>query len=704
MSLLAPAQRVLTALVDLGGQAGAGEIAEAAGVSTRTVSTGTAALREAGLIEAAGGAKGRWKLTGAGHAAVLSADPVSAGGALDDALALWADLGLYPHRAFLELLCATVVARHHLHAVNDGPYLGFMAAGDTGTGKSAVADMARELFGLSKARTVRLLPSATPGSVLGRREREDGAYRWVPSPVAAGPLVVFDEFDKAEDAVRRAVLPYFQGQVEVADEDDVLRLLPTPVLTTNVPSRGERLRLLLPEYRRRCVVLDTAYADERGHDLEVALGAWDSRPHPVLRLADVPAPPASLPEDARTLLTSLTHALTKAGRQQKPPTRALEAAALGRAALARDTSIQGLLLATVSVAVAYLTVAEQLPGQVAPGWSLEWGAVREHLAGHGGIDQLEQVVAASRQARAEAQRAVGRARLAGEVDDVDLLGERHALAEELKQAADALERRRVVDLVHRPAAAAHRERLLRWRITVLDCRSRERLEDLRQAVAPVRAEAVGLRQRIDAEIQQRRDERAQAEAAAVQDRAIAAAWNRSQREAAKRSAQERRDHLRQVLKTLREGMRPGEQLWERRTTRPGEQPWRDLEQLGLLTYRADLVEGRGTMRGLLTNLARAVAQEQPGVWTTTIEPRQRFPGGPTSCPQLAQWGEATRAVLWPWLSALHAQEDQAVEALGIKARSSRPRLYRPSVPPPEALALASAQRLELPAARRSLSR
>src|SRR5207244_1638801 len=128
------------------------------------------------------------------------------------------------------------------------------------------------------------------------------------------------------------------------------------------PRSGDRLGHIRAEFRRRSVLLDTGYAAHRGIHLEHALRAFYDRPRPRLDLARL-RPQATVPPPVRDVLGSLGHALTPAGRAAKPPLAALEAATLGRAALAGDGTEHGLVLAAFSVCLAYLTVTEQLAGE-----------------------------------------------------------------------------------------------------------------------------------------------------------------------------------------------------------------------------------------------------------------------------------------------------------------------------------------------------
>ncbi len=672
MTLPDPAQKLLGALVELGGDSTPGQAGALAQLPARTVTRAGEALRSAGLVE---GGKAQLHLTAAGWAARPGAEPaVSAGPVLDQALELWAGLGLYAHRAFLELLCSAVVGRARLADVRPEGHLGFMALGDTGTGKSALAHMACAVFGLPQAQHTLTLPSQTAGAVLGRREPAvGGGQRWVPSPVAALPFVLFDEFDKADDPARKAVLPYFQGDVEVQAEGELQRLQPTPMLAANPPQRGDRHGQLRGEYRRRSVLLDTAYAEDRGGDIERALTAY-ARPRPHLQLAGLPQPANGLPAPARQVLAMLERALTPKGRKHRPPLRALEVAVLGRAALAGGSSEQALVLAAYSVGVAYLQVTEQLGDEVDAGWQLDFDELRAYLGA--GADELEAVVVASRRAREQAQGRMAQVRVAGEVEDLGLVGDRNALAEQLRLAVEDLDGRRLPHRTDKPAAAGLRAQLKALHTDVAACRSRRRLEELRALAAGPLEQAGELRRGIDQEQARRKDDadRQAADNAAANHQAKMIARNH------RASVADEKRQAKAALRQLRTEVKRGESLWQRQTTTRKEKPWEVLQEGRLLRFEATPrpQPGRPGGRGSIRSIRSALAVPA-GRWVSTLDPELSWPGSYQNCPGLAQWGENTRAVLWPHLAGQYQKEDQLVAGYGLPPRD-RPWLYQPQLP------------------------
>ena len=218
-------------LAKAGGAAAPGELGAALGLTNRVrqAEVLTDLSDEAGLIVRG---RGRVRLTPEGWARFAGIGPGSAGEVLDRVLAGWpARL-----RAFIELLVCSIIARHHLaEAYPRHPHLGFMAIGETGTGKSAMADLVCHLFGFDQDQTSVHTPAETAGSLLGRRTQTGEGWAWEPAPMTRLPFVFLDEFDKAERAVQRVAWNYFRGTVATQAEGDVHQLRPTPMLAVNPP-------------------------------------------------------------------------------------------------------------------------------------------------------------------------------------------------------------------------------------------------------------------------------------------------------------------------------------------------------------------------------------------------------------------------------------------------------------------------------------
>jgi len=243
-------------LATAGGTCSPGQLAAALETNRARQADVLADLEAAGLVTRRGATVA---LTTEGWMRFAGVGPGSAGVVLDEVLTGWPAA----HRAFLELLVCAVVVRHHLPTYRRHPHLGFMVLGETGSGKTAMAELVCHLFGLDIPSVTVHTPAQTAGSLLGRRASTSDGYVWEPAPMTKRPLVFLDEFDKTPEPVQRQAWLYFQGYVETQAEGLVHQLRAVPLLAANPPARGERLAALRPEYRRRSVVLDAAGASTR---------------------------------------------------------------------------------------------------------------------------------------------------------------------------------------------------------------------------------------------------------------------------------------------------------------------------------------------------------------------------------------------------------------------------------------------------------
>ena len=405
------------ALVELGGRARPGDVGRSAGLASATQSRAIRRLAARDLVTAS---KAEVALTPAGWDLFVQRPRPDAGD-LDDALAIWP----YRHRAFLELLLSTIVARWHLAGARSEPYLGFMAVGATNTGKSAMADFACHLLGLDAVAHTLCVPEQTEGSIGGRREQGGAGWRFSPAPAMALPFVLFDEYDKADDATRKSVLPYFQGRVAVNREGSAVTFRPTPMLAANPPRSGDRYSQLRLEYRRRSIVLDAGTTrDEVAHLEETLIEFYaDPRWHGVVSLEDI-RPASELTDSVRrALLGTLPNLLTDDGRELFCGARALELTALGRAALLGASDP---IVATLATVHDYLACFESVPNLVAADWHLALEDMRSTLVDRGIVDASE--ISASLERRRETEEAAQRRATARrrneQADDLTLVGAR----------------------------------------------------------------------------------------------------------------------------------------------------------------------------------------------------------------------------------------------------------------------------------------
>lgn len=662
-------------LVELGGAAAPGQLGQALELAGSSQASLIGRLEKLGHVERS---KKLVRLTPAGWAKYSPAPSVGAGSVLDELLAPWP----YPHQAFLELLISAIVARHHLvdrPAAGADEHLGFMALGGTGTGKSAMAKFVCAVFGWDPVQHLAFVDQETEGSIKGRRVGQPGSFTFEPSPFSGLPFVFFDELDNADEAKRRAVLPYLQGMARVRVEGHVVPWRPTTMVAANPPRRGDRYGQLREEYRRRCVVLDAGDAYQ-GDVLGRALRPFYEKHQPgrpLLSIDHLVPPAASLPESAREVLAIVREVLTETG-QRRLPLLGLEMAALGRAALlGPDADLRTAAYATM---VSYLGTIETLQGEAElrpDGWHLEAEAVRRAVASDAGVEQLAAAVARAKQHRANRHAELHRGRQRAVVEDLAVTGRRAALMAELKQLGEQLHGNRLPH-AQRPAAAALRAQLAKLRERAGHQVSLEGLGDVDELGRPVRQQARELLSAVEAERRAQRDLKEQE-----------AQSRRLERQAARRHpatgpSRADRQRMSAELTAWRVYIRDLEQLWRRKATKAGERPMDALRAVRmpdgrpLLAYEqlptAPAPAG-GAIARALVHYGRAQVRRPPGLWRCLLDERIRFPGWPNGeCAELAEWGAGTRAVLEPLLSRCHAAEDEMVMRLGRAPRTGRPDL------------------------------
>lgn len=641
-------------LVKVGGSATPGELASALGLSNRHRQADV--VGDLAAADCVTRGAGRVKLTPKGWARFAGIGQADAGEVLDRVLAGWPA----PHRAFLELLVCALIARHHLaKAYPRHEHLGFMALGETSTGKSAMADLVCHLFGFDPVQTSVHTPGETAGSLLGRRAAlPGGTTAFEPAPMTRRPFIFLDEFDKADLQVQARAWNYFRGTVATPAEGEVYQLLPTPMLAANPPPKGGRLGALRPEYRRRSVVLDTGSMAGRGRELAKHLRTFYADTTPADRLSlDGLVPPAALDKAALEVFEAGEQALTDAGRAEFPGDRALELATLGRLALLGPaTSHQ---MAAVGTMAAYLTVTESVSGQVIDGWQQALADWAGQAAGG------ESVMASLERRNRDKAEALGQAtsnRRRTQHAEQGVLQAGAELAERCRLARVDLDARKV-SREHKPAAAGLRKALARHQDSAAKISTAVGLDDITAVSAPVLEQAGQLLALLNAE-------RGQVETArldSIHDR------QRERAEGKQRAAWEARERRQYragrvaLLKRVRTTAGRLERLDRRKATKPGESP---LEVLA-----GERVDGHA----LLTYQPPVAEQRPKGFWAKVgyQQPRGRwviagtgygYPGTPLSCPALAAWGQNTRAVIAPTLTFLHELEDGLVGELGSKPR------------------------------------
>jgi hypothetical protein len=675
-------------LVERGGVAAPGDLGAAAesGVVTRPRrSRALDELEAPGLVTRT---KAEVRLTTAGWTFFASPVQVGAGERLDAALGIWP----HEHRSFLELASSVIVARRHLGEACTEDWLGFIAIGASKGGKSAMADWLCRVFGLERVEHTAYLQTETPGSVSGRREQGKEGWEWVASPYGDLPFVVFEEFDKSDEKMRRAVLRYFQGNTRVSIEGATRTLRPTPMLAANPPRAGEdRYRILPDEYRRRSIVLnlDTAHPE-----LEARLRHFYETTRLPLVDLDTLAPRGRLSEVARRVLELIPTVLSEEGNLFFPNVRALEHATLGRAALLGPGADE--VIAAYATGISYLSCASTISGLVDDGWQLSLEGIRNVIGPDTDIAVLEDAVAREHQARTQRRNRQVTASRAKTSLELEVLGRRGELVERIAQALRDIHGGKVRG--HAVEAGRLRDQLKRLHSRAKQVEAADSIEDLEHAAMEPLRRAQHLR---DVIVQEKKDDEREAAQRKEQERQAKQSRALMPRPPSRAEVRRRqRAPLIAQLNQIQVVARELEKRWRRKKTRPEENPFRDLVSLRVLGEQILEYEANPHVQPSHADTALEVSEAvlgvaaavfgqrhhrkrvapQPGRWSSPWDDRVRFPGSPTSCPHLAKWGENSRLVLAPVLKVLHAREDLLRSELGQPPRRGRPNVEWQSEP------------------------
>jgi hypothetical protein len=603
-----------------------GDLYAAATLPARTGAERVAGLVEEGLAVRVG--KSRVIATTAGRTEAR-AGTATVGAALDAALAL---LPAEAMRAFVRLTASDVIARSHLRSVYPDGWGCFVAVGPTKTGKTAMARLVASLFGLDPVATIHRAPVQSVGSLWGRRERDDAGWHFVPSPYLDQPYLCIDELDKAEGALRRALLRLVQGDVRVAGEEgEVADVAPTVWLCANGGPD-----LVPVEYRRRAVVLDTAPLEPLLGDVHRPMRQLFGGAIPRLALGRLVPPATEVPGDVvDELLAVLREGLTPAGWRQLDD-RAVEKLVLGRAALGRLELRQAALDTAADYLACAGTVGERAAGTPATLRQRGPGGLRPDVE----VSAHEGTTPAIREAERRAEElAVARARAEA--------------SQRVAQALQLLDLRRVPER-WKPQASGLAAVLRKHKERIDAQRSVDGLRAAIDEAAPHAQEAAALLAEVDRERTEAERKRMQAHDE-VRQRREAEKRQRAERAQAKAEAKaeasRRVDHLRAQAKPL-------EKLYARKTTPRGGRPDRELAAM--------VVDGRPILTAVVASDGRTP------LWVSAFDRNVYFAAAEGACPALQRWGPQTRAMLAPALQYLHRWEDQAVRYAGRKARTKRP--------------------------------
>src|SRR5580765_1603404 len=600
----------------------------------------------------------------------------SAGNILDDLTTGWPAR----HRAMLNLISCAILSR----AAGLYPQPAFALIGGTGTGKTSVAIAAAHIFGLDVDQTLLPLPAQTE-AVNGRRTPDADAaagYRFSPAPWTSRALICLDEWDKAPEQARRALLAGpldTRGRATI--EDQPIPFAPVPVLTANTSTNRPRLDALGAgglgvAVRRRCITLDAGRAPDYNPAALRAVTAahsWQLGPSQRVPLHGIrlPEPDDAMDEDLEAAVATLTDD----GREYFPGIATLRPLALARHALLPAGTL--LEVATIRTIADYLTVAESIPGTVHPGWLdtvARWAQDNATLPGVAGLTAAAAAIATE---RATAQATATTARQARAVRSDQTSEAAAALAEQCRLGAEDIDARRLPGATpeDKATAAGLRKILRQLQIEAAHTSNPTSLDDVRARTAGPLNRAAALATELRARADAAAHHRAQQAAERAQDKRDQD--HARQQERARRT--QRRQHATAELSRARAQAREWERLYQRSGSR-----YRDGSPLTVL--RAIEHEGHPWLtyvrpahtkpESRWERFVESVAKDPtPGYWT--IPTGLQLPGSPTTCPSLASWGEASRTVLAPLLAPLHHYEDQLCAELG-RAPRQRPTVNMPA--------------------------
>jgi hypothetical protein len=146
------------------------------------------------------------------------------------------EMPTHEHAALFELMIAAIALRQHTE--QEDRHAGFLIVGPTLRWKSSFAEFVALATGVEGASHITDLRTERGQSLWMRR----GATGEVVSQrdLVTAPIAVFDEYQEADAAVRRAVAPFLTGRRRLPLENDIISLTPVPLVLMN-PSPGATL-------------------------------------------------------------------------------------------------------------------------------------------------------------------------------------------------------------------------------------------------------------------------------------------------------------------------------------------------------------------------------------------------------------------------------------------------------------------------------
>ena len=239
------------------------ELAEQVGLKRSALYERVGRLVRNGLLQRLG--RNQYKLTPAGEKALLGQQE-----GLAQLFPLLAEVPTAQHLAVAELVIAAISARTSELFEEHLP--GFLLVGPTLRWKTSLGRFLCYLLGLEPSRFIVDLATETSRSLWLRRDARGGVpFR---RHILDAPFAVFDEVGYAPREVRKAVMHFIQGRLQIPFENEVLKFRVTPLLTKNALAEGGIFAKtgFNPPQIRRLVVCDLGEVEieglaERGEEL-----------------------------------------------------------------------------------------------------------------------------------------------------------------------------------------------------------------------------------------------------------------------------------------------------------------------------------------------------------------------------------------------------------------------------------------------------
>ena|GEM_PF-6651531 len=288
------------------------------------------------------------------------------------------------HRAFVRLLLACIASRWHLVRTLPTGWPSFLAFGEPRQGKTSLAYIVAEVYGIPTDRTPGAAVSCvhnalreTAKSLFGRRRMQHGHMTVEPAPELALPFALIDECDKPQGTYLDELLAVLDGSAIVRIERTEILVRYTPMVAFNAAAGAGMPPWLHAAYQARSVMLDTRPLRLTPQDWIPALSRLlpevGRSPLPRIDLRHLRVSAAGI-DEAQVILSRLLGTWLAPERTLLADGRFLARIVPGWQALSGQTAQVAALL----VARDYLTCTATIPGAVRPGYQ---AAIAAALAG-----------------------------------------------------------------------------------------------------------------------------------------------------------------------------------------------------------------------------------------------------------------------------------------------------------------------------------